>query len=66
MGALPKRKRTRARQGFRWGHLHTTAPNVAVCPHCGKAKLPHRVCPNCGRYRGREVIPAVQEEGGAS
>jgi len=56
MGAHPKKKLTRARQGARAAHRHLKAPSLTPCPQCHTAKLPHRACPNCGYYRGREVI----------
>ena len=56
MGALPKRKYAKARQGRRRGHLGLSPPSVEYCPQCHSPKLPHHVCPNCGSYAGREVI----------
>ncbi len=56
MGALPKRKYAKARQGRRRGHLGLTPPSLDHCPQCHNPKLPHHVCPTCGSYAGREVI----------
>ena len=56
MGALPKRKYAKARQGKRRGHLRFTPPHLDYCPQCHSPKLPHHVCPTCGFYAGREVI----------
>ena len=56
MGALPKRKTAKARQGKRRSHLKLTPPALGDCPHCHSPKLPHHVCPTCGFYAGREVI----------
>ncbi len=56
MGALPKRKYAKARQGKRRGHLGLTPPPLDYCPQCHSPKLPHHVCPTCGSYAGREVI----------
>jgi len=56
MGAEPKRKYAKARQGKRRGHLGLSTPSVEYCPQCHGPKLPHHVCPNCGSYAGREVI----------
>lgn len=56
MGAVPKRKISKARQGERRSHLHLTAVGLIDCPQCHKPRLPHRVCPSCGFYKGREVV----------
>jgi large subunit ribosomal protein L32 len=56
MGALPKRKYAKARQGKRRAHLGIDAPALDYCPQCNSPKLSHRVCPTCGTYSGREVI----------
>jgi len=57
MGALPKRKYAKARQGKRRSHLGLTLPPLEDCPQCHSPKLPHHVCPTCGSYAGKEVIP---------
>ncbi len=56
MGALPKRKIAKARQGKRRSHLAINPPSLDYCPQCHSPKLPHHVCPSCGSYAGREVI----------
>jgi len=56
MGALPKRKYAKARQGKRRGHLGVAQPRIDYCPQCHSPKLSHHVCPVCGTYAGREVI----------
>ena len=56
MGALPKRKYAKARQGKRRGHLGVSPPSLENCPQCNSPKLPHHACPTCGTYGGREVI----------
>ncbi len=56
MGALPKRKYAKARQGRRRNHLGLSPPSLVNCPQCHSPKLPHHVCPTCGSYAGREVI----------
>ena len=56
MGALPKRKYAKARQGERRQHLGLATPHLSYCPQCHSPKLPHHVCPTCGSYAGREVI----------
>ena len=56
MGALPKRKITKARRGGRRSHNSLTPPALVTCPQCSSPKLPHQVCTVCGTYKGREVI----------
>ncbi len=56
MGALPKRKYAKARQGERRQHIRAVPPSLINCPQCNSPKLPHHVCPTCGSYAGREVI----------
>ena len=56
MGALPKRKYARARQGKRRSHQALTPPPLNSCPQCHTVKLAHHVCPTCGTYAGKEVI----------
>jgi len=55
MGALPKRKYAKARQGKRRSHLGGSLPSLEYCPQCNSPKLPHHACPTCGSYAGREV-----------
>jgi large subunit ribosomal protein L32 len=56
MGALPKRKISKARAGKRQSHNAIKPPALDECPQCHSPKLPHHVCPVCGTYNGREVI----------
>ena len=55
MGALPKKKLTRARQGRRLAAYKLRPIHAAICPRCRAAKLPHAACSLCGYYRGRQV-----------
>ena len=56
MGALPKRKISKARRGQRRSHDSLTPPALVNCPQCNSPKPPHQVCPVCGTYDGREVV----------
>jgi len=56
MGALPKRKTSKARRDKRRSHKSLTPPTLVNCPQCSSPKPPHQVCPVCGTYKGREVI----------
>jgi large subunit ribosomal protein L32 len=50
MGALPKRKISKARKGNRRSHNALQVPAIVPCPKCGKAKRPHFKCDYCGFY----------------
>lgn len=50
MGALPKRKISKARRDRRRGADKLKVPILSTCPKCGAKKLPHFRCPNCGHY----------------
>lgn len=55
--ALPKRKHSKARRDKRRSaNSRVFAASLSICPHCRKARLPHRVCPHCGYYNGKPVI----------
>lgn len=54
--ALPKRHRSKSRQGQRRMHLFLKNPKTGVCPKCGKPILAHTVCQSCGYYKGKEII----------
>jgi large subunit ribosomal protein L32 len=56
VGALPKRKISKARKGERRAHLHLVAVQLMECPQCHEPKLSHVVCPRCGFYNGVEVV----------
>ena len=56
MGALPKRKYAKARQGERRAHLKLSPPALAICPQCQSPRLPHHACPTCGSYNGRDAV----------
>ncbi len=65
MGALPKRKVTKAAKGKRRSHLHVKIPQLVACPECRQPRLAHHMCPNCKKYRGRQV-QFVKEKGPAA
>ena len=56
MGALPKKKVSRANRGFRRQHLALKLPTLMDCPQCGQKKMTHYVCPSCGTYNGHQVL----------
>jgi large subunit ribosomal protein L32 len=60
MGALPKQRVSRGRQGNRRRHHWLKLPQLMTCPNCGEKKKTHFVCPNCGTYKGRQVIEVAK------
>lgn len=56
MGALPKQKVSKSRQGNRRRHHHIPIPQLVPCPQCRQPRLSHHACPFCGTYRGRQVL----------
>jgi large subunit ribosomal protein L32 len=56
MGALPKQRISRAKQGFRRQHDKLTPVHLMECPQCRQYKRQHHVCPHCGYYAGRQVL----------
>lgn len=62
MGAVPKKKISRARRDRRRAHwLKLEKINLVACPQCREMKRPHAICPNCGTYRGVEYLQAAEE-----
>ena len=62
MGALPKRRLSKARQGSRLAHVAKNPPALEECPQCHSPKMPHHACPVCGQYNGREVIQIKEKK----
>ena len=58
---VPKRRQSKTRGRKRRTHDSLTLPTLVECKHCHKKILPHRVCPECGFYKGKSVIPVVEE-----
>ncbi len=56
MGAVPKKKPSKAKTRQRRAHWHAQVPHLVACPRCRSPKLPHHACPTCGTYRGRQVL----------
>ncbi len=62
MGALPKRKISKARKHRRRAHDHLEMPALSICPKCKKAKRPHYRCEFCGHYGSVESAGPVKAE----
>lgn len=54
--AQPKRRWSKARTHSKRSTWKLDTPQIASCPQCHEARLPHRVCKNCGFYDGKEVM----------
>lgn len=54
--AVPKQRKTKARQGNRRSHHALKKVQLTKCTKCGNVVLPHNMCNNCGTYRGKEVV----------
>jgi large subunit ribosomal protein L32 len=61
MGALPKRKISKARRGRRRAHDSLKEIHLVPCDNCGEMKRPHYMCPSCRTYRGRQILPAFEQ-----
>lgn len=61
MGALPKQRVSRGRQGRRRAHHHVQLPTLDTCPNCRAKKVAHHACQNCGFYHGRLVSGIIRE-----
>ncbi|RMD52531.1 MAG: 50S ribosomal protein L32 [Candidatus Thermofonsia bacterium] len=61
MGALPKRRTSKARRDRRRSHHALTTFHLVPCPNCGAMKRSHHVCLECGEYRGRKILPIGEE-----
>jgi len=56
MGAQPKKKITRARQGKRRSAIKLDLIKLAKCPNCGEPKQLHSACLKCGTYKDLTVF----------
>ena len=54
--AVPKKKRSKSRQGMRRSHLSLNAPAYVQCTQCQEMTRPHHICAHCGYYKGKEVM----------
>ena len=58
---LPFKKTSKCCKRTRRSHHALTSASLAVCPKCGKTKLPHAACGNCGYVSGKLALPVGEE-----
>ena len=54
--AVPKKKVSKSRRGYRRSHDALSFQTIVECQNCGAEKLPHQVCPSCGYYNKKKII----------
>ncbi len=54
--AVPKRKTSRMKRGFRRSHDALDAPTYVEDKDSGELRRPHHIDLKSGKYRGREVL----------
>jgi large subunit ribosomal protein L32 len=59
---LPARRKSKAMKRAHRSHQALRAVDLAACPRCGTAKLPHRACLNCGYVNLKVAIKVKTEE----
>ncbi|MDQ7030376.1 MAG: 50S ribosomal protein L32 [Ardenticatenia bacterium] len=63
MGAVPKKKVSRARRNRRkamWMRMQKA--KLVPCPRCHELTMPYHICHHCGYYRGIQYIEIEEEE----
>lgn len=50
---VPRRRRSKTKQGMKRAHKNMETPPTSVCPKCKEPKRPHQACQSCGEYKGR-------------
>lgn len=59
--AVPKRKTSRMKRGFRRSHDALAAPAYVEDKNSGELRRPHHIDLKTGMYRGRQVLKAKVE-----
>ncbi|MEM8664117.1 MAG: 50S ribosomal protein L32 [Pseudomonadota bacterium] len=59
--AVPKRKVSSMKRGFRRSTDALKAPTYVEDKDSGELKRPHHIDLKSGRYRGRQVLPAKDD-----
>jgi large subunit ribosomal protein L32 len=56
--AVPKKKVSRMKRGFRRSHDALVAPTYVEDKESGERRRPHHIDLKSGKYRGRQILPA--------
>jgi len=59
---LPVKKISKSRTRTRRSHQALKPKNYAICPSCGKAKLPHAACAGCGYVNPQITLNLGKED----
>jgi large subunit ribosomal protein L32 len=59
--AVPKRKTSRMKRGFRRSHDALAAPSYVEDKNSGELRRPHHIDLKTGMYRGRQVLKVKTE-----
>jgi large subunit ribosomal protein L32 len=59
--AVPKRKTSRMKRGFRRAHDALAAPTYVEDKNSGELRRPHHIDLKTGMYRGRQVLKVKAE-----
>ena len=54
--AVPKKRKTSSQAKQKRSHDALAKTNLAKCPKCGEAVLPHNACTVCGYYGNNKVL----------
>jgi large subunit ribosomal protein L32 len=60
--AVPKKKRSKSRQGMIASGKHVSFDQLVACPQCKEPRRPHHLCSGCGYYNNRKVIVTRAEK----
>ena len=59
--AVPKRKTSKARRGWRCTHQVEKVKSITHCLNCKEPLATHQVCGSCGYYKGIKVLATKAE-----
>lgn len=59
--AVPKRKTSRMKRGFRRSHDALAAPAYIEDKNSGELRRPHHIDLKTGKYRGKQILEPKEE-----
>lgn len=59
--AVPKRKTSKARKGWRCTHKVEHVTSITHCSNCNGPLRTHQTCASCGFYKGVKVLTTKAE-----